>query len=159
MKTSAHTGKLAVETSQENENEAEQWKNKYLRALADYQNLVKRSDQETRDIRRFAAQGVMEKLLPVVDIFRRAQDHLKDEGLELAIRELSALLSTYGVEKIDVHGKPFDPYTMDCVDVVKGAEHTVQSVLVDGYSMHGKVLRAAKVTVGGKAEQVEEERV
>lgn len=134
--------------------DVEVWKEKYLRALADYQNLVKRTEEEHHKIQMFAGLVVIEKLLPVVDLLEKAQEHLKDQGLELALRELHAFFRSVSVEKIDVLGKPFDPYTMDCVDIVKGGEENiVLSVVTCGYRMHGKVIRPAKVTVGKKVEE------
>jgi len=58
--------------------EEENWKEKYIRALADYQNLSKRSAEEKIVIRTFASQIVIEKLLPVVDSLEKAEAHVKD---------------------------------------------------------------------------------
>lgn len=129
--------------------EAEEWKNKYLRALADYQNLVKRTEEDMRDMRLYATEQFLRKLLPVVDTLEIAMHHVKDEGLDLAIKELHAVLNVYGVEKIDVVGKPFDPHVMDCIEVVEGEKDHVVKVLNAGYRMHGKLLRPSKVQVGG----------
>lgn len=133
--------------------EADVWKEKYVRALADYQNLQKRTQDELQEFRSFAGLAFLEKLLPVVDLLEKAAEHLKDQGLELALKELYAFFHSMGVEKIDVVGKPFDPYAMDCIEIVEdGKENTVVSVLSAGYRMHGKLVRPAKVTVGKKKE-------
>jgi len=135
--------------------ESDIWKEKYIRALADYQNLEKRTETERGQIQTFAGLVVIEKLLPVVDLLEKAQEHLKDQGLELALKELHAFFQALGVEKIDVVGKKFDPYSMDCVDIVPGGEeNTVVSVFTPGYRMHHKVIRPAKVKVGKKVEEV-----
>jgi len=138
-------------TMPDTNNEAEAWKNKYIRALADYQNLTKRTEEEVKTREKFAAQLVIEKLLPIFDTFELAEHHLHNEGLQLALKDLEACLQSFGVEKISAHGKPFDPYTMDCVDVTEGEEDIVKKVTVPGYLMHGKVIRAAKVIVGKKS--------
>jgi len=128
----------------------ENWK----RALADYQNLEKRTRDEHYQVRMFAGLAVIEKLLPVVDLLEKAADHLRDQGLELALKELYSFFHSVGVEKIDVLGKPFDPYNMDCIEIVpEGDENTVVSVVSDGYRMHGKIIRPAKVKVGKKVEE------
>ena len=138
-----------VETKEEAE--AEVWKNKYIRALADYQNLEKRTREEQNQVRMFAGLVVIEKLLPVVDLLEKAQEHLKDQGLALALKELYLFFKAIGVEKIDVLGKIFDPYTMDCVEIVDdGKENEVVSVITPGYRMYEKIIRPAKVTVGRK---------
>ncbi|HCM82261.1 MAG: Protein GrpE [Microgenomates group bacterium GW2011_GWC1_43_11] len=134
--------------------EREVWKDKYIRALADYQNLEKRTRDEHYQVRMFAGLAVIEKLLPVVDLLEKAADHLRDQGLELALKELYSFFHSVGVEKIDVLGKPFDPYNMDCIEIVpEGDENTVVSVVSDGYRMHGKIIRPAKVKVGKKVEE------
>jgi len=127
----------------------DEWKNKYLRALADYQNLVKRSDFEKQEVRMFGTEHFLKKLLPVVDTLELAQNHVKNEGLDLAIKELHAVLNAYGVEKIEVVGKSFDPHIMECIEVVEGEKDHVVHVLTSGYRMHDKLLRPSKVQVGG----------
>lgn len=130
--------------------QTDDWKNKYLRALADYQNLEKRVWAEKEEIRRYAAEIVLGKLLPVFDTFIIAQIHLQDDGLALALKELVVRLSELGVEKMEVAGKQFDPHEMECVEVVVGEDGKVVSEVASGYRLHGRVLRAAKVKVGQK---------
>lgn len=144
---------LADPVLSEKMKEIEMWKNKYIRALADYQNMEKRVQEEQNQVRMFACLSVIEKLLPVVDLLEKAQTHLKDQGLELALKELAVFFRNVGIEKIHVLGKPFDPYSMDCIEIIEGGqENTVVSVLSDGYRMHTKVIRPAKVKVGKKLE-------
>ncbi len=127
----------------------DEWKNKYLRALADYQNLVKRTDLEKQEVRLYATAQFLTKLLPVVDTLELAQKHVQNEGLALALKELYAVLTQYGVEKIEVVGRPFDPHVMECIEVVDGKKDHVVKILTDGYRMHDKLLRPSKVQVGG----------
>lgn len=126
----------------------EEWKGKYLRALADYQNLEKRSREEKAEIRGFAAETVLIKLLPVVDTFERAQVHLHDAGLSLALKDLGVFFESQGVVKLEVVGKPFDPSCMECIEVVDGEDNIVVKELTCGYALHGKVIRVARVKVG-----------
>lgn len=137
-------------------NEADIWKEKYIRAIADYQNLEKRTEKEHHQVRMFAGLVVIEKLLPVVDLLEKADEHLQDQGLKLALKELYSFFRSVGVEKIDVMGKTFDPYSMDCIEIVEGGEeNTVVSVVSPGYRMHSKLIRPAKVKVGKKPEEEE----
>ncbi len=129
--------------------EVASWKNKYIRALADYQNLEKRTEEEKQDVRAYATKLFLEKLLPVIDTLEMADAHIQDEGLRIAMKELHALLSKFGVEKIDSMGKSFDPYTMECIELVEGEKNKVVEVTSFGYVMHGRLLREAKVKVGG----------
>jgi len=142
-----------VEQQDEEKKEIDEWKDKCLRAYADYHNLVRRTERDREEAQKFAGEVIVGKLLPVLDNFERAQTHLNDEGLRIALKEFSAVLISLGVEKIETDDAHFDPYTMDCVDVVEGTPETVVTTIESGYTMHGKVIRPAKVTVGKKEEE------
>jgi molecular chaperone GrpE len=128
--------------------EAEEWKSKYLRALADYQNLEKRTQAEKHEIRKYAAEVVLTRLLPALDTLTKATEHVKDAGLELALKELYAVLSEQGVQKIEVVDKSFDPHQMECIEVVAGKDNIVVEQILPGYRLHDKILRVAQVKVG-----------
>ena len=130
----------------------EELKNKYLRVLADYQNLEKRAAEEKTELWKFAAEAGLVKLLPVVDTFERAQAHLQDPGLSLALKELIAVLVSLGVVKLEVGDKPFDPESMECIEVAEGPDGIVTEEVSPGYTLHGKVIRVARVKVGKKNE-------
>lgn len=134
--------------TEEVKKETEEWKAKYLRALADYQNLERRAVEQKEEIRTFAAEVILARLLPVVDTFEKAKQHIQDAGLDLAFRELTAVLSEQGVERIETKGKPFNPHEMECIEVVPGVDNEVVEELLPGYRFRGKVLRVAQVKVG-----------
>lgn len=131
---------------------ADDWKNKYLRALADYQNLEKRKTEEIGEVRKFAGEVILSKLLPIVDTFERAHKHLDDQGLRLAINELEVFLTDFGVKKLEMKGKAFNPHEMECIEVVDGEDNIVIEEVLPGYTLHGKVIRVAQVKVGKKSE-------
>lgn len=122
--------------------------NKWKRALADYQNLEKRVEQERKLLAKFSNAALIDKLLAVLDTLEKAQEHLKDKGLNLAVNQFKAILKTEGVEEIQALGKKFDPILMDCSEVIKGREGIVAEVIQKGYLLDNKVLRPAKVKVG-----------
>ena len=128
--------------------ELEEWKSKYMRALADYQNLEKRSRDMVGESRKFAAELILARLIPVVDTFAKVRVHIKDMGFDLAYKELVAVLSEQGVTTESVVGKPFDPHEMECIEVVPGNDNEVVEELLPGYKFRGKVLRVAQVKVG-----------
>jgi molecular chaperone GrpE len=134
-----------------NKKDAELWKEKYLRALADYQNLEKRinsiRDQETK----FAAKEFVIKIIPVIDDIERAQKIIKNEGLQLTLQNLFDIFHEMNIEKIDVLNKDFDPYIMECVDTLdvdKELENKVIEQFQPAYMMYGKIIRVAKVKIG-----------
>lgn len=144
---------------EEGEKQEDVWREKYLRALADYHNLEKRTQAEKNQIRRYAAESILERLLPVVDTFERAHAHLGDQGLALAMKDLYAVLAQHGVRRMDAVGKAFNPHEMECVELAEGKENMVISEVLPGYTLHGKILRVAKVKVGKQErDQQAEER-
>jgi len=128
--------------------QTEDWKSKYLRALADYQNLEKRTQVEKQEIRKYAAEVILTRLLPALDTLTKAAQHVKDTGFELALKELYAVLSEQSVQKLEVVGKPFDPHQMECIEVIAGEDNIVVEELLPGYRLHDKILRVAQVKVG-----------
>ena len=125
------------------------------RALADYQNLERRIDEERRLLSHLSSALVIEKLLPVLDNLENAQKHLKDEGLEMVIKQFKDVLESEGVEEIVSEGSLFDPNLHEAVEILgSDKEGIVLKVLRKGYKINDKVLRPAQVAVGrGKVDQ------
>ena len=131
--------------------EVEEWKAKYIRALADYQNLEKRVGEQRQELVKYAAERIIQELLVVLDTLEKAQEHLKDSGLTLGVDNFKAVLENSGLKKIDVLGKKFDPLQMECIEVVGDVkEDDVIEELRTGYKLGDKVIRVAQVKVGRK---------
>lgn len=137
------------EATQKSDAEIQEWKNKYLRALADYQNLEKRMFAEREEIRKMAAEVVLKKFLNGIDSLERASKHLNNEGLSLTLKEFYAALESSGVKRMAVTGKKFDPFYMECLEVVDGDQEVVVEEVTAGYLLYDKILRVAQVKVGG----------
>jgi len=125
----------------------------YLDALkrlqADFENYKKRVlKQQTEHLER-AAEGLVEKLLPVLDTFDLAMKHGGD-GLDQVQGQLMAALEKEGLERIEPLGKPFDPNDSEAVAHEEGDDGPVVSeVMRTGYRFKGKLLRPAMVKVKG----------
>lgn len=124
------------------------YKDLYLRALADYQNLEKRGQNEKKDFVKYANESLIDKILGVTDDLERAQSHLKDQGLQMVVDQFLSILESEGVTTITTANKDFNPQLMDCVEVVDGPKDKVVDTLSKGYLYHDKVLRPARVIVG-----------
>jgi len=132
-------------------NQVEDYKNKYLRALADYQNFEKRTREERSELIKTANVSLVLKLLPFLDNLEKAEIFVKDQGLKMAKDHLYQTLKEIGVEEIEVLGKPFDPMTGEAIDIVKGEkDDVVVEVLRKGYRLGEKILRVAQVKVSKK---------
>lgn len=130
---------------------AAQLENNYKRALADYQNLQRRTQEEKSEWIRMANREMILKLLPVLDTLMLAAKHLQDKGLELSIDQFFRVLTDEGVTKIEVLGKPFDPHTMEAVTTQESGEEKKGKVIEEvrtGFLFGDYVLRAAQVIVG-----------
>lgn len=127
------------------------WKEKYLRALADYQNLEKRMYDTVQRSLDAAREPLLLSLLEIVDDIEKAQTFIQDEGLKLVATKVRRLLAEQGVTEIDIAGKVFDPNLAEALNTVEGArDNMIVDVLRKGY-MHGeRILRPAGVTVSKK---------
>lgn len=123
---------------------------KLARSLADYANLAKRIEGQKQFFVALASAQIMGKIIEALDDLYLASDHLKDQGLDMAINKIKNALKSEGLEEIEALGKIFDPKTMDCVNVAKGEQDTVVSISKKGYLLNGECLRPAQVVVGKK---------
>jgi molecular chaperone GrpE len=149
-------GKQAKETETEIEIEdlkkqIEENKSKYLRALADYQNLEKRVNEERIRLITSANLDLITKLLPFLDNLEKAEVFVKDQGLKMAKDHLLQTLKEAGIEESEVLNKPFDPMTSEAIEIVKGEkDDMVVQVLRKGYKFGDRILRVAQVKVSKK---------
>lgn len=140
--------------------QVEEYKNKYLRSLADYQNLEKRVDEDRIQVRQNANRFLLLKLLPFIDNLDRAEVFVKDTNLQMVRNEFMKVLKDEGVEELVVLGKEYDPHTAEVIDIVKGEkDNFIVEVLRKGYVYNGNILRVAQVRVSKKAVQNSESRV
>lgn len=116
------------------------------RALADYQNLVKRSQEERLKSIRLANKGLIETLLSPLEHLSMAAEQLDDQGLNMVIRDFWQVLEEAGLEEIYPKGKKFDLEIMEAVDKEGDGEEVVK-VVKRGYRLNGQVIQHAKVVV------------
>lgn len=121
------------------------------RAVADYQNLEKRTVNERQQFVKLANRGLITELLPVLDGLERAAEHTKDQGLELIYKQLVSILNNEGLMEIPALNLPFDPNKMECVEQISGPQNQVMRVAIKGYVLNEAVLRPAKVAVGNNS--------
>lgn len=124
--------------------------NNWKRAVADYQNLEKRINEERASWIRSASSDLILRLLPILDTLMLAQKHVQDEGVALGVKQLITILEQEGVKPVETQDKNFDPQTMECVATESGERGKVLQELQRGYVLYDKILRPAKVKVGGE---------
>ena len=149
-----------AEEEQQSTDEITEYKERLQRSQADLENLRRRSEQERQTLRQFAVEGLVEELLPVVDNFYRATDHIPTEqqetpwvtGIQYIQKNLLDVLERRGLTEIQVKpGDHFDPSKHESIgtdDSGNFAEEIVAAVSNRGYLLHGKMVRPAAVVVG-----------
>ena len=137
--------------------------NQYIRLMADYQNLQKRTLQEKEELYKYAAQKTLEVLLPALDTFDYARSSVKPdskqekiiEDFTLVFEMLLKCLKDIGLETIEETGVPFNPFHHEPLHQIQTnelPEQTVVQVLKKGYMLNKKVIRPALVSVSVKEE-------
>lgn len=150
------------------EAEAAQFRDKWLRAEAEMQNLRTRTRREADEVRQFAVQKFALDAVETADNLRRGLDSLppaaEDEpellvklrnGFEGVERGFVAMLERHGVKKHDAAGQPFDPelhQAMSEQPAPEGVEPgTVIQAWTPAWTLNGRLLKPAMVVVAGKA--------
>jgi molecular chaperone GrpE len=135
----------------ENKNELEELRNKseeYLagwkRERADFINYKKEEAERVSNLIKFANEDLIFKILPVLDNLLLAQTHINDDGLMQVIKQFEDFLKQEGIEQIKVLDKKFDPNLMEAIE---GEGENVSEEILRGYTMHGKLIRPAKVKI------------
>lgn len=145
LKKQADNYKQSLKFSQQ---EGDNYKNKYLRALADYQNYEKRVREEKNQVQEFAITNILVRLLPFLDHLEKAEVFIKDKGLKMVKDNFEKVLKDIGLEEIQVEGKEFDLHLAEAVEVVEGdKDNVIKGILRKGYMLNGKVIRVAQVRV------------
>lgn len=146
------------------EKECAEWKDKYLRSIAEFENYRRRSNEEKADWIKMATQKFALEICEVADNFERALKQVSEDkkddsfvkGMMMIAEQLKRVMEKEGITKIDALGKPFDPVIHDALAHIPSEyeENTVAAIIQNGYMMYDKLLRPARVAVSsGKLEQ------
>lgn len=135
--------------------ERDEWRDRFARAQAEFENVRKRAAKEQQDFRDFAMVDAIKSLLPVVDSFERALQAKSGpadfrEGVELIYKQLQDVLTKLGVRPIAAKGEQFDPHIHEAIEMVEtsdAADHEVLEEWQRGYKLKDRLLRPAMVKV------------
>jgi len=140
------------------EAEAAKLKDLALRARADLDNFRKRSLREKEEAIRYANNGLLERLLPVIDNFELGLDAAKSaadtasilQGMSMVQKQLHDFLKNNGLEEVQAEGEAFDPNKHDAVSQEFSADipdgHVIRQVR-KGYKIKDRLIRASSVIV------------
>lgn len=128
--------------------ERDDFKNKYLRALADYQNSERRNVAMRDEQARIAKSQLLMRIVPFLDNLDTAGVFIKDASLKMIRDQFHQTLVEFGLEEIDVLNKEYDPHLAEAIEVVKGEkDNIVVEVVQKGYRFENRILRPARVKV------------
>ena len=141
--------------------ERDEFKDRFMRALADAENSRKRSERDRREAEQYGGSRLARDLLPVFDNMKRAIDSIPEEnretnkavieGVELTMRELVSVFKKHGIEPISPQvGDRFDPQHHEAMfeaPLPGTRAGDIIQVSADGFMLHDRLLRPAKVGV------------
>ena len=142
--------------------EVQEWKNSYTRKLAEFQNFTKRKETEVSEMKKYASEGIIVKLLDNIDNLERAENASAEtknfdalvEGVNMILRNLKYMLSEEGVEEVEAdEGVQFNPYEHQAMMTEEKDDldnDVIVQVFQKGYKLKGKIIRPAMVTVNKK---------
>ncbi len=144
-----------VDPLQEAQAEISNLNDKMLRMQAEMVNLRKRTQREVADAHKFGVEKFATSLLDVVDNLERALDAEEGneeavrEGVQLTLNSWHEMMKCFEVVRIDAVGESFDPHFHEALTQMPSEEPegTVIAQHVAGYTLHGRLIRAAKVLV------------
>src|SRR5207247_9811278 len=136
-----------------------------LRKQAEFENYRKRIDREKSEFMQFASADLMKELLNALDSFELALKNAAKQsggqnilrGFELIYKQIEDTLARFGLKPIEAKGKKFDPHYHQAVSTQasdKMEENTVIEEMRKGYTLNGRLLRPAMVSVAVKEEKV-----
>ena len=142
--------------------ELQEWKNSYTRKLAEFQNFTRRKEAEVSEMKKYASEGIILKVLDNIDNLERAENASAEtknfdalvEGVNMILRNLKYMLSEEGVEEVEAgEGVEFNPYEHQAMMTENKEElkdNDIVQVFQKGYKLKGKIIRPAMVTVNKK---------
>jgi molecular chaperone GrpE len=130
--------------TEELQKKSEEYLNGWKRERADFINYKKDEMERIGTLLKYANEELILKILPILDNLNLAAQHISDPGVAQIQKQLEDFLKKEGIEHVEVIGKEFDPNTMDAVE---GDGDTVSEEVQRGYTLHGKLIRPAKVKI------------
>ena len=137
---------------------SEDFQDKYIRVMADIDNLKRRQIKEREDTVIRTRSQIISDLLPVLDAFQMGMNEVEKEestknifvGISMAYKQMESVLNEYGLEIVDPKGTNFDPKYHEALSYQSDEEveegYVLQTVRV-GYKMRDKLLRPASVII------------
>jgi len=122
------------------------------RVQAEFENYIKRVEREKERDKLKVKSELLLKLIQIKEDLEKALENVEDKGIEMIYNNLKKILEEEEVKEIKSLGEKFNHEVHEVVKKIEGAENQVLEEIQRGYKIGDKILRAAKVVVGGKNE-------
>jgi molecular chaperone GrpE len=145
--------------SEVSDEDQENFEDKYKRALADYQNLLKQTAKDKLDFAKYANENLIMEILPVYDNMKTSLVHSSEnldtngwiDGVKYIIKQFKDVLANLSIEEIEAIGKKFNHLTMEALNNEKTDDESLDDMVAKeiktGYKLNGKIISPAKVVV------------
>lgn len=142
------------------ETELNEWKDKYIRLSAEFDNYRKRTLKERMELTKYASEDVLKNILPIVDDFERGIKNIEQasdidalkEGIFLIYNKFRDFLSQNGIKEIEIKDNEFNTDYHEAITKIPVDDKNMSGKIVDvvqkGYLLNDKVIRFSKVVVG-----------
>lgn len=149
------------------EAEAKENYERFLRTCAEFENFKKRAAKEKEEFIKFAQEGMIRELLPVLDNLERAVEHSKAsqdlnglvEGVDMTVKQFLQCLDKVGVKPVTAIGERFDPNRHEAIMQVEEGDYDADTVVGEhqkGFTLNDRLLRPSLVTVATARKKLEE---
>ena len=138
--------------------EREAIEDKYLRTHAEFENARRRIEKEKIDFLKYANEGIILELLPILDNLEIAERHIKEakdfkavqEGVDMIQMQIQKFVKDIGLERVKAVGEKFDPHLHEAIEVDQETDkedNLIVGELKAGYKLNGRLLRPAMVKI------------
>lgn len=143
------------------------WKDKYLRTLAEMENMRKRMQKERQETTRFGIENAIREFLPAIDNFENALRFSENAGgevktwaigFEMILSQFKEVLYNHGISSFHSEGNLFDPQMHEAVEILETEDHPDGIILQEftkGYKSAARIVRPARVKVAKHPKKIE----
>jgi molecular chaperone GrpE len=152
------------------EEQVQDFKDRWTRAVAEIENIRKRTQKELEESRKFSISHLARDLLGIADNLSRALSSTQlcsesntslesfQKGIELIVQEFEKIFERHSIRKMNAKGLPFDPHRHQAICEIESDQPVgiVLEVFQEGYTLHERLLRPAMVSIAKSLSDGEE---
>ena len=146
-----------AEKIQNLEDDLRESKDRYMRTLADMENMRRRHERDRSDLLKYASEKLLQDILPVLDSFEKAivstssgDNNPVIEGVRMVHKQFLQILEGHGLKTVDAVGRDFDPNIHQAIQKIESDEvlsDVVKDEYQKGYTLNGRLVRPSMVSV------------